>query len=156
MATNGRGALPAIAWGWLIGGTLDISYAAVATVLAGRPPYRMLKTIAGGILGREAALAGGPTTAVLGLALHFLIALGAATTYYLASRKVPILTSKPWVCGPVFGFLVYLFMNRVVLPLSALAARPAFTWDGMAAVTFLIGLPIALSVARFAGSRERW
>ena len=92
--------------------------------------------------------------AALGLALHFLIALGAATTYYLFSRKIPVLTSKPWVCGPVFGLLVYLFMNRVVLPLSALGVRPAFTWDGTAAVTFLIGLPVALTVARFAGSRE--
>jgi hypothetical protein len=138
-------ALRAICVGGLIGGTLDILYASTATILAGSTPDRMLRSIAAGLLGRG-VISGGWEFAVLGLALHFFIALSAATTYYLASRKLTFLIAYALVCGPLFGAIWYLFMNRVVLPLSALAVSPKFQWPGFLAVTFLIGVPIALSV----------
>lgn len=141
-------ALPAILWGGLIGGTLDIVYAAVMSIVAGSTPARMLKVIAAGLLGRGAA-AGGWEMAVLGLALHFVVALGAATTYYVASRKLTVLVSQGPLCGVLFGALVYLVMNRVVLPLSALGVSPQLQLPGLLAVMFLVGLPIALSVRHF-------
>ena len=141
-------ALPAILWGGLIGGTLDILYASVMTMLSGSTPDRMLKGIAAGLLGRG-AVSGGLEIAALGLALHFVIALGAGTTYYLASRKLTFMVAHAPLCGPLFGAIVYLVMNRVVLPLSALRVSPPLRLPGLLAVMFLVGLPVALSVGRF-------
>ena len=56
---------------------------------------------------------------MLGVVLHFVIALGAATVYYLASRKLTFLVSSAVLCGLIYGALVYLFMHLIVLPLSA-------------------------------------
>lgn len=138
----------AILWGGLIGGTLDILYACIMSIAAGSTPERMLKGIAAGLLGRG-VLSRGTGFAVLGLALHFVIALGAATTYFLVSRKFTLLVRRAALCGPLFGAMVYLFMNRVVLPLSALHVSPQLRLPGFLAVTFLVGLPVALSVQRF-------
>ncbi|HEV8399693.1 MAG TPA: hypothetical protein VGQ18_07615 [Gemmatimonadales bacterium] len=83
-------------------------------------PLRIFKGIAGGLLGREAATAGGWPTALLGLVLHFTIATTIVAVFYLFSRRFPFLTRRPFVWGPLYGVAVYLTMNLVVLPLSAL------------------------------------
>jgi len=138
----------AILWGGGIGGALDILYAAIATVLAGGTPDRMLKSIAAGLMGRG-VMDRGLGFAFAGLGLHFVIALSAATTYYLVSRRLRFLVRYPALCGPLFGAIVYLVVNRVVLPLSALHASPKFRLPGFLAVTILVGVPIALSVRHF-------
>ncbi len=88
--------------------------------------------------------------AALGLVLHFVITHGAATTYFLASRKLAMLIRYALPCGVLYGAIVYLVMNRVVLPLSALGAKPTLRLQGLLAIMFLVGLPIALSVRRYA------
>ncbi len=71
-------ALPAILLGGLIAGAFDISYACIYTyIVRGTSAIRILQSVASGVLGAK-AFAGGLKTAVLGLALHFLIALTAA------------------------------------------------------------------------------
>jgi len=87
---------------------------------SGVSPLRIFKGIAGGLLGPEAALAGGVLTALLGLALHFLVATTIVSVFYLASRRFSFLTERPFVWGPLYGIAVYLVMNLVVVPLSAL------------------------------------
>jgi uncharacterized membrane protein YagU involved in acid resistance len=123
--------------------------------LAGRPVPaavgRGAQTIASGILGAQ-SFRGGARTAALGVVLHFVIALGAATVYYLASRKLEILVSRAVACGLIFGALVYLFMHFVVLPLSAApAGHLPFVYQALELVEhwFCVGLPIALSVRRY-------
>ena len=142
-------ALRAILVGGLIGGVFDITYASIMTIRAGATPDRMLRSIAAGLCGRDVISSGGWEYAVLGLALHFFIALSAATTYYVASRKLTFLVAYALVCGPAFGAIWWLFMNRVVLPLSALGVSPKFQWPGFLAIVFLIGMPIALSVRHY-------
>jgi uncharacterized membrane protein YagU involved in acid resistance len=141
----------AILWGGLIAGTLDITAAFISSGLRGASPSRVLRYIAGGLLGPE-AFKGGLGTAALGLGLHFVIATGAAAVYYLASRKLDLLVRRPFVCGPLYGIAVWCFMNLIVLPLSALP-KPQFTLTGVligvAILMFCIGLPIALIARRF-------
>ena len=139
----------AILWGGIVGGTLDVAFAAIRSVQLGGTVGRMLRGIAGGLFGRGVIAGGGIAYAALGLGLHFFIALSAATTYYVASRRISILVDFPWVCGPLFGALWYFMMNRVVLPLSALHTSPPFTIPGFLAVTLLIGLPVALATRHF-------
>ncbi len=111
----------AILYGGLTVGFLDGLDAIVFFgVRNGLGPLRIFKGIAGGLLGREAAAAGGWPTALLGLVLHFTIALTIVAVFYLFSRRFAFLTRRPFVWGPLYGVVVYLTMNLVVLPLSAL------------------------------------
>jgi hypothetical protein len=142
----------AIFWGGLFCGILDITSAIVAwNIQRGVKPIRILQSVAAGALGR-AAFDGGLRTALLGLAFHFLIAFAAAAVFYLASRYVSFLTQHPVISGFIYGELVYLFMNFVVIPLSATRRGP-FTWativTGPGGHLFFVGLPIALAVRYF-------
>jgi hypothetical protein len=141
-----------IFWGGLIAGTLDISAAFLTAWLrAGVRPVRLLQFVASGLIG-AAAFNGGVKTAMLGLALHFLIATVATVVFYLASRKFLFLIEHPINFGLLYGIAVYLFMNFVVLPLSAIAPRPMILFGfiiGILTIMFCIGLPIALIVRRF-------
>ncbi len=70
------------------------------------------------------ALEGGMATAALGLFCHFTIAFGAATVFFLLSRKLPFLTRQFVLAGVVYGIAVYFFMGRVVIPLSRVHRGP--------------------------------
>jgi hypothetical protein len=112
-----------------------------------------LQSIASGLLGSQ-AFKGGAGGAALGAVLHFVIAFGAAAVYYVASRKIALMRRKPYLSGVLYGIAVYLFMNFVVLPLSATAGArysTATVINGLLAHMLLIGLPIALAVRRACG-----
>ena len=138
--------------GGLIAGTLDICAAFLTAWLrAGVGPVRVLHFVASGLIG-PASFEGGAKTAVLGLALHYLIATGATIVFYLASRKLMFLIERPVHFGLLYGVAVYLFMNFVVLPLSRIPQRPMTVSGfiiGLLTIMFCIGLPIALIVRRY-------
>jgi hypothetical protein len=151
---------PAIVVGGLIAGMLDLAYA--IAVYSPQEPVLIPQFIASGILGPK-ALNGGSQTAVLGVVLHFVIALGAASIYYLASRKSTLLVRRAYFCGLIYGALVYLFMHTIVLPLSATPKGPAhFVYQAFEFIEhcFCVGLPIALSVRHYthwpAHGNESW
>ena len=140
---------PAIFVGGAIVGVLDLAYA--INVYSPKQPILIPQFIASGILGLK-SFAGGTKTAALGVVLHFIIAFGAATVYYLASRKLTFLVSRAVLCGLIYGALVYLFMHIVVLPLSATPKGPThFVYQAFEFVWhwFCVGLPIALSVRHY-------
>ena len=147
--TTTRRPLPAVLVGGFIVGVLDLTYAIL--VYSPKKPILVPQTIASGILGVK-SYNGGVQTAALGVFLHFLIALGAATVYYLASRKLVLLVDEALVCGLIYGALVYLFMHLAVLPLSAapqgntplIYKVSEFVWH-----CFGVGMPIALSVRHY-------
>jgi hypothetical protein len=138
--------LPAILVGGLVAGGLDL-IAAFISFGSGVP-----RVIAGGVLGRN-AFQGGPATYVLGIVLQFFIAVSAAAVYYAASRKLEFLKEHALVCGLFFGIAVFLVMNLIVLPLSALHAKGPFRLagliQGLLVHMFCIGLPISFSVRQF-------
>lgn len=142
----------AIFLGGLIAGTLDIVAAFINSGWRGGSPTSVLQAIAGGLLGAE-AFKGGFATAALGLVLHFFIATMATAMYYAASRKLKVLVEQPIVCGLAYGIPVYLVMNLVVLPLSAVPFKvshaPANVATAVLILMFCVGLPIALVVRRF-------
>ena len=148
-------AATAILYGTLVVGTLDIVDAFVFFGLrSGTSPVRILQSIASGWLGR-AAFSGGAGAAALGAITHYFIAFGIVATYFVVSRRVAVLTRHPIACGIVFGLFVYLFMNRAVIPLSAIGAA---TWpalpvlaNGLLIHAFGIGIPSALFAALASG-----
>ena len=145
--TTPLGPSGAILYGTLTVGTLDILDAIVFFGLrSGAPPIRIFQSIAAGLLGRK-AFEGGLPTALLGGLLHFFIAFVIVCVYYLASRGLGLLTRRAVRCGLLYGVIVYVVMNRVVLPLSAVGT-PHPTWpvliNGLVAHTLFVGLPAAL------------
>jgi hypothetical protein len=71
----------------LFAGTLDIGDALIFNVLRGITPIMVLQYIGSGLIG-AASFSGGLASAVLGLVLHYLIALSWTTLFYIGSRKL--------------------------------------------------------------------
>ncbi len=106
-------------------------------------PAVIYRSVASGLVGREAAVRGGLPMAALGMLLHFFIATTAAAVYVAASSRLRMLLEHAVPCGLAFGVAVYFFMKEVVVPFSA--ARPiSFKWAGLVGHALLVGLPIAL------------
>lgn len=113
------GVAKAILFGWLTVGILDGLDACLFWYFrTGATPQRIFQSVAAGFYGREAAVAGGPSVALAGLGVHFLVALTVVTLYVLASRRLPDLVRRPIVWGVVYGLAVYCVMYYVVMPLS--------------------------------------
>ena len=143
-----------ILWGGLTAGILDSIDAVVAFGLTGMNPIQVLQYVASGALGSE-AFKGGLATAALGAALHFFIAFVVAAVFYAASRKLSALYRNPAIWGPAFGVTVYLFMNFLVLPLSAVP-KSSFSLglflNGVFGHAIFVGLPIAWFARRSASN----
>lgn len=140
-----------IALAGLVAGTLDLTATSTLFALQGLSVERLWQTIASGALG-DSAFKGGKRTAAVGLGFHFAIAFIVAAVYYALSRRLPVLLERPFLYGALYGVVVHVVMNRVVLPLSRAPKR------GFSAKAFLIqlvihicfvGLPIALMIRHF-------
>jgi uncharacterized membrane protein YagU involved in acid resistance len=133
--------------GGFLAGTLD-AISAFLTFGSG-----MTYGIASGLLGSKAfpaAGGGGAAIWLLGLALHYLIAMAAAAIYVGLSRRWTWMRDQFVVGGILCGIVVYLVMNLVVLPLSAVPfpIGPFSVGALRAGIGFhivLIGLPISAS-----------
>lgn len=139
----------------LIGGgiaaTFDIVYAILRNGQYGKSPLWVLQSVASGWLG-EGAFTSGVPGGILGLVSHYGILFVAAALYYVASKRIGILKSQALACGAVFGVAVYLFMNFVIMPLSAfpytLTYPPLRLLEGFASHAAFVGIPIALAIRR--------
>lgn len=151
-ATGEISGLRAVLLGGLTVGILDILDAIVFFGLyLDAPPMRIFQSVAAGMLGRDAARAGGVPTAMLGGLLHFTIATIIVTIYFAASRRWPLLTRRAVACGLAYGVVCYFVMSFVVVPLSA--AGRGLQWpplpvllNGIIGHALLVGLPAALWV----------
>ncbi|MBS0387104.1 MAG: hypothetical protein JSR15_01390 [Proteobacteria bacterium] len=103
----------------LIAGTADLAYACIH--IAGyyhMSPQQIFQSIARGLLG-AAAMQGGWSTALLGIALEYLLTLIMASVYVGAATRIADLRRYWWLLGPCYGVVVMVAMYTVVLPLSA-------------------------------------
>lgn len=143
----------AILFGGGIAATLDIIYAIVRNGGYGKSPLWVLQSVASGWMGED-AFASGIAGGIVGLLSHYGILFVAAAVYLVASRSFTILKSRAMACGAIFGVLVYLFMNFVVLPLSAFPFDFPYPLsrllEGFVSHAFFVGLPIAWAVRKYA------
>lgn len=144
-----RQGLLTIIYGGLCVGTLDGLAATINAATKGVSPDRVFHYIASGLIGRDASYAGGFATVVLGILLHFTIAFGVVTVFFLLSRKIPLLLRRPVISGMIYGIAVYFAMAYVIVPMSAVPSIP-FSFSGMITSIvihmFCVGLPAALIV----------
>lgn len=94
--------------------------------------------------------------AALGLAIHYCITFVWATLFVLASQWLALLSRHAVASGLIYGLLIYAVMNYLVLPLTYLPPRPRIPTlpvlvNGIAALVFCMGLPIALINRHFQG-----
>src|SRR5258706_3852195 len=104
----------------LAAGAMDITYAFVVygPLSYQMSPVEVLQSVAAGWLGKDAANAGGATTALLGLATHFMIATVMAAGFGLVATRWPALKRNAGTWAPIRGFGIYGGMGYVVVPLS--------------------------------------
>jgi hypothetical protein len=86
---------------------------------------RLFQTIAVGVLGK-ASFDAGAAAAWLGAGLHVFMATVFVVVYVLAGRRAPALLARPLLHGLLYGVLLYVVMNFVVMPLSRVDASPSF------------------------------
>jgi hypothetical protein len=145
-----------ILYGGLTVGLLDACDATLFFGALGASPERIAKSVASGVLG-PASFEGGAATIVLGVVLHFTVAICIATTFYLLSQWIPALVTHPVIGGLGFGVAAYFVMGHIVLPLSRARSGGPFSLpvflNGVIGHAVLIGLPIALFAARSARRR---
>jgi hypothetical protein len=141
--------------GGAVVGTLDIAFAIGFWLIARDvPPLRILQSVAAGLLGQD-AFRGGAATAVLGLALHYVIATSMVVAYYLVGRRVRVLFDRAVPLGLLYGLLLYAIMNYVVVPLSAAGPSRFYApWviSSVIVHAVAIGLPCALFARRAAAA----
>ena len=146
-------AFDTIVLGGLTAGVLDIADAFIVVSINGGTPTRVLQTIASGLLGREAYQGGAPVAA-LGLALHFLIAFGAASVFFLISRAFPVVLRYAVLSGLAFGLGVWAVMYYAVLPITFHRPNVLPAWpmllNQLGIHALGVGLPIALFAWRSA------
>jgi hypothetical protein len=151
-------ALKTIALGGLAIGILDLADAVIFFwFYAGAPPMRIFQSIAAGVYGRDAARAGGWSTAVQGILLHFVIATLIATVFYIGTRFLPVLYKRAVICGLTYGVICYFVMQLIVVPLSnapsgGISINPPF-FNGIIGHALVVGLPVAL-IARWSAKKS--
>jgi hypothetical protein len=143
-----------VIWIGLVAGTLDISENIIFNAFRHITPYQIFQYISSGLIDGKSFTMGGASV-VLGVGIHYTIAMTWTVAFYLLSRKLLFLTRHAAICGIVYGGAVYIIMNFAVLPLTRVPhARAAMTVasrvSGVLALLFCIGLTISLLVKRFA------
>lgn len=131
----------------LICGTLD---GVSALILSSGHFVRLFQAIAFALLGPR-SFQGGAASVVLGIAIHYSIALIATAIYYAAGRTLPMLLQRALTFGVLYGIAVHLIMQFVVLPITAIGRRPFNPRGfliGLAVHMVVVGPSIALSLRR--------
>lgn len=133
---------------------LDFLYITVLWVLLKHAVTveRLAQVIATGLLGK-AAYEGRAGTAALGVALHLMVALTWTTIFFVLSRRIPPVsrlietTAGRVKAGLLFGPVIWLVMDLVVLPLSRARPTPVSSphfYLNLLQHAVMIGVPMAL------------
>jgi uncharacterized membrane protein YagU involved in acid resistance len=139
----------------------DAAFAFVVYVLvAGRYNFEtLLQYIASGLTGHAAFSGGiaGIGYAALGFGIHVGISAGFVVVYALLIAPRVRTRGAAAAAGVLYGALIWLFMNTVVLPLGRSTHEPFFNGYYIAFLiehAVLVGLPIALILFGDNGSRK--
>jgi protein-S-isoprenylcysteine O-methyltransferase Ste14 len=76
------------------------------------------------------------------------------------ATKIAILTRRPILSGLIYGDVIYLVMNFVILPVSSVPHPKSTTTiaalvNGVLALMQCIGLPISVLTARYLPAHDR-
>jgi uncharacterized membrane protein YagU involved in acid resistance len=121
------------------------------------PPSRLLQSIASHLVGRS-AFNGGLRDAMLGLALHYLIAAFWISTFVISAQFFEVLFRRPIISGAIYGLVIYGVMNFLILPhthnSAPLSRDPFNLLNGIFALVIFMGIFVALCNQCFAPNDE--
>jgi hypothetical protein len=144
----------AIFYATLVVGLLDATDGVVFLGLHGQNPIQVLQYIASSLLGAR-SYSDGLAAAGLGLVVHFAVSLVVATIYILASQRITVLRTQWVLLGLLFGAGVWVVMNLLLLPLTAVTPRPIATAalaNGIIGHALFVGLPSAFFAKKVAAT----
>lgn len=129
----------------LIAGSLD--GAAAVVFLANMHFSAVWKYVASGWFGISAFSDSANNMVVYGLLFHFGIVLFWTLFYYLLLRNIDFFKKNVIVGGLLYGILIWLVMNLIVLPQTHIPPVPPLSLKnvapGMGILMLCVGLPIA-------------
>jgi uncharacterized membrane protein YagU involved in acid resistance len=144
-----QAALKIILIAGLCAGLLDGASAVI--ILAKMNLERVFRYVASAVFDK-AAFTGGKEMMVYGILFHFAIALCWAAVYYFFYQKVPLVRRNFIISGILYGVVVWIAMNLLLVPLTHVKQAP-FTFEGIAKnmviLMYAIGLTIAFITHRF-------
>jgi len=150
-----KGLLRTIFFTALIAAILDLAGAVINYMISsgGKFPKKILEYIAGGIYGGS-ALDGSLGMNIKGALLHFLIASIWTVLFFIFYPKIKFFHRSIWVNAVVYGLIVWIVMNLIVLPFSAWKAPivPFKLETAVRAAIILIicvALPISISARNY-------
>lgn len=133
----------------LSAGTLD---AIAAIVVYQANPVGLFQFIASGAFGAGKAFSGGLTMAFWGMLFHYIIAFSWTIVFFFMYPVFPFMRKNKYLTGLLYGIVVWVMMNRVVLPLSQIS-QGAFNIRGAligaSILMVAVGLPISLLTHRY-------
>jgi hypothetical protein len=131
-----------------LAGTLD---AIAAMIVYKAMPIPIFKFIASGAFGK-AAFTGGLDMALWGLVFHYVISYSWTVLFFILYPRIKFLSKNIILSGLGYGIVIWIVMNRVILPLT-LVTRGPFAWKGAIIGTvilmLMVGLPIAILAHRY-------
>ena len=141
-----------ILYSGVIAGILDSLVAVVVYYIYFKlNPIQVVQFIATGIYG-STAINGGAYMFFVGLFFHFLIAYVCALVFFVAYPKFSIFKKFNTTVGLIFGLLIWLFMNLIVLPNSNVPKSPfdlSLAIIGIVWHMIFVGWPIAVITKNF-------
>jgi len=150
-----KGLLRTIFFTALIAAILDLAGAVINYMISsgGKFPKKILEYIAGGIYGGS-ALDGSLGMNIKGALLHFLIASIWTVLFFIFYPKIKFFHRSIWVNAVVYGLIVWIVMNLIVLPFSAWKAPivPFKLETAIRAAIILIicvALPVSISARNY-------
>jgi hypothetical protein len=154
-STKSKNLINAILISGLIIGVLDGLAAITSAFIArGTSPVRVFQYIASGVFGRE-AFSGSTSMVFLGLFFHLFIALCWTALFFLLYRsfRYVAIFRKKIITGMIYGVIVWLGMQFIIVPLSNVPRAGGFNFAqasiGILIHMFIIGVPMAWLAARY-------
>ncbi len=134
-----------------VAGTLDILAACIQFYIStGRGPVPVLRYISSAVLGKKAYQSIIPS-ALFGLFLHYLVAFIFTVFFFWIYPKLRLQLVNKFLLAIIYGVIVWLIMNLVVVRLSYAPQGP-FVFDkallAMAILVVCIGLPLSFIIGK--------
>ena len=132
-----------------LAGTLD---ALAAIVIYQANPAGLFKFIASGAFGAGTAFSAGSIMVFWGVLFHYIIAYSWTALFFFMYPVFPWMRKNKYITGLLYGIFVWIIMNQVVIPLSAIVQRPFNPRAALIAASILmvaIGLPISILTHRY-------
>ncbi len=144
---TGKSLLKTILRTGLLVGTLDGAAAVISFLIhsGGGNPVRVFVYISSGVFGND-AFSAGDSMAWWGLLFHYSIATSWTALFFLASPRLKFLSRNTLWSGVGYGFVIWILMTRVVLPLSNVPPSRfvlARAIEGIAILMVMVGIPVS-------------